>query len=299
MFSVKSENILLNYFVVLLTLGLYFFYALFFGKDSLSLIFAILFILLLFAGFLLYFDRYFFFKISFVIILFIAILYLVFSSSFSLLILLVLFISLSQLCNLLSYLTLFVFLLLYVDVVEIYLVFAVFIFSLIFTFLFKLRQIQKGIYSRLFLSESKYSLLKHSIGNLCSILFFKNKDDELSPFLEEMRLALQNEKTLLGESETSVAGLFRLIVYFLDYGFNLKIKGNFYLTGKDLFWLCLFYNILEIYAKKGSTIVIQNGIVLIPLKNGAKNELFSFLKRQLVADRVEIRNNVLKLSYGR
>ena len=289
MFSVRTDNILLNYFVVLFTLGIFSVY-----RSDLY----ILFFGFLCSGILLFFDRYFYFKTSFLLLVIISIFWLLSSAKFNLMIILILFIALSQIHFSLSYLALFFFLFAKFDTLEIYLIFSIFIFSLAFAMFYKLRTLRQNFYAKLFNSESRYSIFRHNIANLCSIIFLKNKDKSLDPVLEEIRSSLHSESTYGENSKFSIAGLLRITICFLNYDYNLKVKENFFILGDDLIWVCFFYTLLENYGKRGSTIVVKGNSMFVVLTGEDFKSLDTFLSNQLLSNNCEIERNILKINYG-
>ncbi len=299
MFSVKSENILLNYFVALFSISLVLLYNLF--SESLFFLTPLLILSLnfLFCGFLLFFDKYFFFKMSFLISLLVAIIYFLINSPSSFIIIVVLFICLSQICNILSYFVLFSFLLLTTEIFEVYLVIGILALILVFSILFGLRKLREDFYSNLFYFEGRHSVFRHNIANLCSVLFFKNKDKSLAPFLEEIRESLNTEGYKLRNANHSIAGILRISIYFLNYDYNLRVKNNFRIEGEDLLWICFFYNLLEKFGKIGSTILIEEMRVTVYLSNFSSKDLDDFVKNQLIAHCVNVEGNVLQINYGR
>jgi hypothetical protein len=288
MFSVKTENILLNYFVVLFTFGLLFFY-------HLTLPFLLLFIFFVFCGVSLYFDRYFFFKISFIFLILLSILYLFHLPNLNILVLLVLFISLSQIYFLFSYFLLLIFLNFHFEFLGTFLVVSILVLILISSFFLSSKTLNKEFNKKLFSSEAKHRFFVHDICNLFTVLFLKNKDRKLEPILNKMKLNLRLNDS---ESKSSAAGLLRMTIYFLNYDYNLKVKQNFFLVGENLSWVCFFYNLLENYTKKGSTVVVDENSVFVVLKKSEMEELQNFLQNQFVKESVEIKNNVLKFTYG-
>lgn len=158
-----------------------------------------------------------------------------------------------------------------------------------------MKRLNKEFNSKLFSKEVEYNFLRHDISNLCSIVFFKNKDKSLEPILEEMKLNLHKKGD---SSKISVAGILRTSVYLLEYNFNLKIKNNFFLLGENLSWICFFHYLLENYAKKGSTIVVFEESVFVILKEGNKEDLDKFLSNHFVKESVKIKDNVLTFNYG-
>lgn len=291
MFSVRAENILLNYFVVLFTVGFLLFY-------SFSHILLGIFLGIIFCGLLLYFDRYFFFKMAFLITILIAIFVILFSSSSKILVLFLLIISLSQLCLLLAYIILSFFLLKFFEFLDIYIIFSVCFFSLIFTLFFGLRKMTKEFYSKLFSTEGRFCSFRHNLGNLCSVIFLKNKDHSLDSVLEEMKLNFYLNESVSEKSQLSVAGLLRMTIYFLNYEYNLSVKKNFHILGDNLSWVCFFCHLLDNYCKRGSTIVLKEDGIFIVLNDVNRKELKKFLANELVMNKSEIRGNVLKLVYG-
>jgi|GEM_PF-5188498 len=287
MFSVKTENILLNYFVLLFTIGLLL-------SFNLNISLLIVFTILLLSGIFLFFDKYFFFKLSFLLSILLSILFLFSLPTLNILVILILFIAISQICLSFTYFLLFPILYFHFDFLEIYLVISIFILTLIFTFLFGLRKLNREFNKKLFSNELKNRFFRHDICNLCSIIFLQNKDKNLEPILEKMRLNLRSPEI---SSKSSIAGLLRKTVYLLDYDYNLKIANNFFLMGDDLSWVCFFYNLLENYGKRGSTIIVQNEAVYISLKKGRRKALDRFLSSQFVKDSVDIKDGVLKFKY--
>jgi len=282
---------LLNYFVVLFAVGFLFFY-------SFSYLLFGIFLALIFCGVLLYFDRYFFFKIAFLVTILIAIFVILFSSVSKMLVLFLLVISLSQLCLIFAYITLSFFLLKYFEFLDVYLIFSVCLFSLIFTVFFGLRQMTKEFYCKLFSTEGRFCIFRHNLGNLCSIILLKNKDRSLDSVLEEMKLNFHSNESISEKLQSSVAGLLRMTIYFLNYEYNLSVKNNFYIFGDNLPWVCFFCHLLENYCKKGSTIVLKEDCVFIVLDSANKRELKNFLANELIINKSEIKGNVLKLVYG-
>ena len=288
MFSVRTENILLNYFVLLFTIGLLFIY-------SFTLINFLLLLLFVISGLFLFFDRYFFFKQLFLLSILTSILFLFYSINYSsILVLLVLFISVSQICLSFTYFLLFPLLYFYFDFWEIYFVISILIITLIFTFWFSLKKLNDEFNKKVFSNELRYRFFKHDLGNLCSIMFLQNRDKKLEPILEEIRVNLSSKSS---NSKTSIAGLLRKTVYFLNYDYNLKICDNFFLNGDDFSWFCFFYNLLGNYGKTGCTVVIENNSIFIQLKKEDRKKLKKFLKEQFTWDSVEIEADVLKFNY--
>ncbi len=288
MFSVKTENILLNYFILLFTVCVLFL------EHFSPLLFILLFIFM-FSGILLFFDKYFFFKLLFLFGILLTIFFLFSLPTLNILYLLILFVAISQICSSCAYFFLLPLFYLYFNFFEAYLLISIFILILVFTFFFGIKRLNKEFHRKLFSKEVEYNFLRHDISNLCTIVFFKNKDKSLEPILEEMRLNLHPETNSL---KISVAGLLRASVYLLEYDFNLKIKDNFFLLGDNLSWICFFYYLLENYAKKGSTIVVVKDSVFVALKKGDRKELDEFLANHFVRESVEIKDNVLKFNYG-
>ncbi len=289
MFSVRAENILLNYFIVIFIISMLFIY-------YSSLVFLVLFIFLIFSGILLYFDKFFYFKISFLLGLLISLFFLFSLPNLNILILLVLIISLSQISLLVAYLILLAFINFYFEFLEIYLVISVSILTILLSIFWGMKKLNKEIIEKLFSSEARHYFVIHDICNLCSIVFLKNKDKNLEPILNKVRLKLYEEKS---SSKISAGGLLRMVIYFLDFDYNLKVRQNFFIFGRNLSWFSFFYNLLCGYVKKGSTIVVDKNSMVFVLKKCDMNYLKKFLKNHIMNDNVEIRGNQLRFIYGK
>lgn len=290
MFSARTENILLNYFLVLLTVGLSFIIS-----SSPAYLFLLLFLFSL--GLFLLFDKYYFFKITFVPTIMLAIFLEFFILDANMIFIIILFISLAQICILLSYLTLFVSLLLTFEIFNLSLLIPIFLLALLFSLFSGFGKIKREMSRKLFTAETRHLLFKHELCNLYSIVFLKNKDENLKPTLEKIRKSFDFKTE---SSKSSIAGLLRMSVYLQDYNYNLSIKENFFIYGSNFSWMCFFCILFEKYVKKGSNVFVsKKEVVFVLKKDFRKKELDDFLKTQFVNERVSVENGVLKFYYGR
>ncbi len=207
------------------------------------------------------------------------------------------FIALSQICLLLSYIVLFAFLLIYLEFVEVFVITLAIIFILIASVFLGFRNIRTELNNKLFSFKAEHDVFKHDFSNLCTILFLQNKDINLKPTLDKMKMKLGLRE--FRNSQCSIAGLLRIAVYLLDYEYNLSVKRNFFVQGENIYWICFFSHILQYHTKRCSTIFVGEGFVTFRLKKEGCKNLKLFLKKQLRANDYEIDGSVLKLVYGK
>ncbi len=289
MFSVKTENILLNYFLVLLIIG-------FSWILSFTFAYLLLLFLFLFLGIFLIYDKYYYFKVAFVPMVILAIFLEILFLNSNIVVLILLFISLAQICLLISYITLF--LLIFIDFphFNLFLLIPIFLLVLLFSFFSGFQKLKKDMSSKLFIAETRHLLFRHELCNLYSIVFLKNKDKDLQPVLNKIRESVDFKQE---NQKSSIAGLLRMSIFFKDYDYNLNVKENYFIYGSNFSWICFFCILFEKYVKKGSSVFVSKEEVIFVLKKGFDSkELNDFLKTQFVKERISIDGNILKFYYG-